>query len=172
MPASGKTVLGKLLAQCLDYTWIDTDQAIESITGQSVSEIFQQKGETFFRQTEAAMLKKLLLQYPHKLVLSTGGGLPAIPGVLDSLLASGLVVYLELDAKTWMNRIWGSEKMHKSPRYGGLNKTELEHFFAREIKKRVPYYMQAHYVLRVSETETPEDALKRLGDLVTQKNVP
>lgn len=166
MPACGKTALGKLLAKQLGYLWIDTDDAIESQTGQSVIQLYSNKGEAFFRKTEAKVLKQIMRHYPSDIVLSTGGGTPTIPGMLDALLIYGKVVYLKIDVHTWLQRVWGSEKLNSSPRYGGFSRGELTQFFHQDIASRAPFYSRAHHILEVSEAEVADTTLRRLLELL------
>ena len=68
---TGKTTVGRLLAEQLNYDFVDTDQLIENRSGQSINEIFQQKGEAAFRAMEAAIAREL--SEKEGLVISTGG---------------------------------------------------------------------------------------------------
>ncbi|KAK6938222.1 Shikimate kinase/gluconokinase [Dillenia turbinata] len=69
----GKTTVGKILAEALGYSFVDSDKLVEqSIGGSSVSQIFSQYGETFFRDNESEELRKLSLGC--KQVVATGGG--------------------------------------------------------------------------------------------------
>ncbi|MDY0094065.1 MAG: 3-dehydroquinate synthase [Candidatus Vecturithrix sp.] len=81
--ATGKTTVGKLLAEQLDYEFIDTDQLIEARSGMTIPEIFRQKGETAFREMEAAIVQELAEK--EKVVISTGGRL-----MLDAANAAAL----------------------------------------------------------------------------------
>ena len=72
LPASGKTSVGRVLARRLDMPFYDCDQAIEDAQGQSVSSIFSQHGELFFRDAESRMLEELCRR--ERCVIATGGG--------------------------------------------------------------------------------------------------
>ena len=75
---TGKTSVGKELADRIKFEFIDLDQHIEKVTNMSIPKIFDQKGEKHFRTLEKKLLKKILIQYDN-LVLAPGGGI-----VLDS----------------------------------------------------------------------------------------
>lgn len=81
--ATGKTTVGKLLAEQLGYEFIDTDQLIEARSGMTIPEIFRQKGETAFREMEAAIVQELAEK--EKVIISTGGRL-----MLDAANAAAL----------------------------------------------------------------------------------
>ena len=68
----GKTSTGKALAQRLHLPFVDSDSVIEATTGQSIAEIFDSRGEAWFRQREHETIRDLLIKEP--MVLSTGGG--------------------------------------------------------------------------------------------------
>ena len=70
---TGKTTLGKLLAQELSYTFVDTDDLIVAKCGLTISDIFQRYGEIYFRQLEAEVAVNLGAADHH--VIATGGGL-------------------------------------------------------------------------------------------------
>lgn len=93
-PSSGKTHLGQTLAQNLSYHWLDTDQWVSQRNQQTIADIFAQKGEAFFRQEELRFVQEAL---PHltQTVISTGGGLPCIPGLIEDLKKWGLTIYLK-----------------------------------------------------------------------------
>ena len=73
LPSSGKTTLGKSLANSLNSQFIDMDELIEKKDGRSIPEIFKNDGEDFFREVEKSVLKDLL-GGSDNVVISTGGG--------------------------------------------------------------------------------------------------
>lgn len=89
---AGKTTVGKLLAQQLDYDFFDSDAEVESSTGANISWIFDKEGESGFRLRETKAIDKLT-QKSH-LVLATGGGAVVAP-INRDYIQRGLVVYLK-----------------------------------------------------------------------------
>ena len=89
---TGKTSIGRLVAEQLHYDFVDTDELIESSTGITIPEIFAQQGEAAFRQLEARLVEELAAR--TRTVISTGGGLPVNPANLASLKTHALVVCL------------------------------------------------------------------------------
>lgn len=95
MMGCGKTTVGGLLAQSLGLTFADTDTLIEQRAGRSVSEIFAQNGEAFFRAQEQLVSDELSRR--QGLVIACGGGLPLHGTAIESLKKSGLVFWLQRD---------------------------------------------------------------------------
>jgi shikimate kinase len=106
LSGSGKSFWAEELARNWQWDAIDTDAVIASRCGMSVAEIFQKKGEAFFREHE----KKLLQEIIHTLtdrptIVATGGGTPCFDDNLDAMMNSGLVVYLEAPIELLTTRL-------------------------------------------------------------------
>lgn len=103
---SGKTTVGKLVAQSLGFTFVDTDEIIIQNAGKPIPEIFAAEGETGFRQHETAALRQLLDQSDHQppLVIATGGGIVTQPVNLPLLKQLGFVVWLYATPNTLHHR--------------------------------------------------------------------
>jgi shikimate kinase len=71
---SGKTTVGKRIAQELGYAFVDSDDVVAGTAGKSVREIFAQDGEEVFRQCESEAIKSVLADRQSSVVLATGGG--------------------------------------------------------------------------------------------------
>lgn len=94
MPASGKTTIGKILAEkLLNYTLIDTDSLIEKTQGMTVAEIFKKHSEDYFRKLEYDAIK-LICNGKNK-IISIGGGAFENPDNRIKLLNFGKVFYLK-----------------------------------------------------------------------------
>src|SRR5262245_13777676 len=89
---SGKSSVGRLVAEMLHFTFLDTDEVIVSRAGKSVAEIFAKEGEAAFRERESRLVEELAQR--EKTVIATGGGLPVNPVNLASLKSHALVVCL------------------------------------------------------------------------------
>lgn len=93
--AVGKTTLGKLLADQLNFKFVDLDLFIENQEGMPISEIFRRKGEGYFRQKESEVLD--LLSDVDQSVIATGGGTVISEENRKKLKQIGKVVYLEAE---------------------------------------------------------------------------
>lgn len=102
MMGCGKSTLGPLLAQQFDLPFLDIDALIEQREGSSISQIFSEQGELYFRQLEQQELNEL----PDvPLIVACGGGLPCFEDNLLRLKLKGLVIYLEAAPEVLYARI-------------------------------------------------------------------
>ncbi|KAI4317195.1 hypothetical protein L6164_025086 [Bauhinia variegata] len=103
MMGSGKTTVGKILSQMLQYSFCDSDALVEEeVGGTSVADIFKLYGEGFFRDKESEVLKKLSLM--HRLVISTGGGAVVRP-INWKYMHKGISVWLDVPLEALAQRI-------------------------------------------------------------------
>ena len=94
---SGKTDAGKLAAARLKMTFVDMDEIIEQRHGQTISQIFDTKGEAFFRLQERALVRELVDRQDR--VIATGGGIVLNPNNLRDFSRTGIVICCWVDAK-------------------------------------------------------------------------
>ena len=95
---SGKSTVGRLVAQDLDFQFVDTDSLIEEKAGIPITEIFSTEGEQAFRQLERETILELAKE--EKRVIATGGGAIMDPENLASLKSHALVVCLWANAES------------------------------------------------------------------------
>jgi shikimate kinase len=100
---TGKTTVGRLLAEQLNFEFLDTDEQIEINTGKKISEIFAEQGEPMFRELERQLVEELA--HRTQTVISTGGGLPVNPANLASLKTHALVVCLWASPEKILDRV-------------------------------------------------------------------
>lgn len=104
---SGKTTLGKKLAKHFELQFIDTDEEIVKRQNRTISDIFEQDGEEYFRALETALIKEL--SQKDNLVISLGGGLAANRANHPYLKAAGKVVLLDCGIDVTLKRITGDK---------------------------------------------------------------
>jgi len=139
MMGSGKSSIGLLIAKKLKLNFIDIDKEIEIELDQSISKIFETKGEDFFREFEEKVtLKKLKL---NSAVISLGGGAFSNKNIRQEVLKSHISFWLNWDKETLLNRIKNSKK-----RPLAVNSTEEE--LINLIKKRSNTYSKALYEIK------------------------
>src|SRR5580700_3489796 len=89
---TGKTSAGRMVAEQLHFDFLDTDELIQARTGRTIADIFEKSGEVVFRALEREAVAELASR--TRMVISTGGGLPANSDNLAALKTHALVVCL------------------------------------------------------------------------------
>jgi len=109
---TGKTTIGKILADRLKFDFIDTDRLIEQKTGSSILQIVEKHGWGKFRQIEKEMLFNT--KNNENAVIATGGGIIIDPENQDFIKKSGFCVWLDADIKTILFRLNTDKKTRES----------------------------------------------------------
>lgn len=153
---TGKSTVGKMLAEDLGADFVDTDKLVEVKTGKSVADIFEEYSEDEFRRLETEVLEEITTK--ENLIVSTGGGIVISRGNLELMKQTGKVVTLIADVSTIMERIKGDET--KRPLL------EVDDPF-EEIKRllfdRASFYINAHHIVETSDITPREAADQILG---------
>lgn len=131
---SGKTTIGRRLADMLGKQFVDCDQTLEQRLGVNISLIFDLEGEEGFRHREHLMLKELCLQ--KNIVLATGGGSILRPENRELLRRFGTVVYLETSVKQQISRL---ERDKARPL---LQRPDREEHLYKLAEQRNPLYSE------------------------------
>lgn len=155
---TGKTYWGQLWAKQHQLRFFDLDTEIEKHTGLTIPQIFEQHGETYFRQQE----QEQLLSFANKdqFILSTGGGTPCFYNNMQWMKENGLTIYLDTPVAILKERLI-QEKWHR-PLVRNLNEQDLETFIINSLKKRQEYYLQSHIILSTDTiSDTTFDEIKR-----------
>lgn len=93
MPSSGKTTIGKHLAKLLDMRFVDTDKEIEKVSGKTISEIFNESGESGFRDIEAQVIADVSAKQTQ--VIATGGGAILRELNVTALKGNGIIYFID-----------------------------------------------------------------------------
>ncbi len=103
LPGSGKTTVGRAVAERLHRPFIDLDEEIERREGESIGQIFGERGEPYFRQLERKLTEEL--RGCGGMIVSPGGGWVANPGLVSLLRPPGRLVYLKVRPETALKRL-------------------------------------------------------------------
>lgn len=149
---SGKTTVGKQLAKKLYVPFYDLDQYIESREGASISEIFKNKGEIYFRKIEHTYLKEFFNE-KESYILSLGGGTPCYAGNMDVILQqeNSTSIYLQASISTLKDRL--EKNKSKRPIVASLSEEKLTEFIAKHLFERRAFYSQAKHSVKVDEKD-------------------
>ena len=103
LPGSGKSTVARHLAERLGWRWVDLDERIEAVTGQSIPELFE-RGEEHFRTVETEVLRGVLA-VPTEVVVATGGGIVGSAANRATLASRSTVVWLDVDVGVLAKRL-------------------------------------------------------------------
>ncbi|WP_422091256.1 shikimate kinase [Tenacibaculum ovolyticum] len=153
--ASGKSTIGRLLSQKMNFSFIDLDDYIEEKEKMTVSEIFEKKGEIYFRKAEHLYLKELML-LDKDIVLSLGGGTPCYAGNMDIITEykNTNAIYLKTSIATIVERL--TNEKNQRPLVARLKEDELAEFVAKHLFERSYFYNKSKYKLAVDTKNTAE----------------
>lgn len=104
MPGSGKSTLGKQLAETLHLPFVDLDAEIEKATGKLIKDIFSQQGEDFFRTIESQTLQAWAAS-DKSFIMATGGGAPCFHQGIDIINTTGTSIFLDVSIDELINRV-------------------------------------------------------------------
>jgi shikimate kinase len=149
---AGKSSVGRLAADLLHFTFLDTDDVIQARAGKSIRELFDQEGEPVFRQWEKRIVQELATR--QKTIISTGGGLPADAANLASLQTHSLVICLWASPEKILERVQGQSHRPMLDNPDPLAKI-------RELLAlRSPFYKQADVLVNTEMRSLREVAIQ------------
>jgi shikimate kinase len=156
MPASGKTTLGKFLAEMLQYECIDLDKQIEQQEGATIAEIFERKGEDYFRQVE----RRTLLQSFEweKKVIATGGGTPCFFDNMELIKQHGFSIFLSVNIQELVSRIRRQTHITR-PLFQSQTDEELLASLNKKFEHRQFFYKQANMMVSAEDRNARQLAL-------------
>lgn len=137
--ATGKSTVGRRLAQCLRRTFVDTDKEIEAVTGKTIAQIFAKDGEKRFRSEENLLVKKLVSR--KGLVIATGGGLVLNPDNFISLEENGIIIALTASPDVIFQRVKGKKQRPL------LAKGDLRENINKLLQERWDIYQKADLIV-------------------------
>ena len=132
---TGKTSVGKRLAQILGYSFFDTDLEVEKVTGLTITEIFTRFGETRFRAEEILVVKKIAAT--RNSVIATGGGVVLNPDNVINLKQNGILIWLQATPEKILAR---TQSDHRRPL---LKKRKSISLISSFLEQRSLFYQQS-----------------------------
>ena len=145
---SGKTTVGRIVADALGCPFLDLDDIIVKKAGRSIPDIFVADGEMGFRRLEKQALEITIAKYAETTaVLALGGGTVTVPGAIDLLQEKTLCIYLQASLETLLHNLEG----HREGR--PLAGEGLE----ERLAAREPLYQKAAHVILDTDGLTAQE---------------
>ena len=158
MPGSGKSTIGKLLAEELHINFIDLDTAIEERELMQITEIFDTRGEDYFRKVESGVLRSII-ENEQALVMSTGGGTPCFYDQMKLLNQAGVTIYLRAPVNILIER---TAENTKRPLLRDNHSARIQEL----LQDRESVYLEANHVIEIKDL-SKEEKVRTIVDLLS-----
>ncbi len=156
---SGKSTWGRLIAEQLEIPFFDLDDLIEKRVNMKINDIFDRKGESYFRKIEGVCLREL-----HELkdfVLACGGGAPCYYDNMSLMNSLGITVWMNTPKQVMATRLL--EEAEHRPLVRGMAPGQLQEFIDDKLEERLQFYTQAQLVIDPTAI-TPHDLINQLRE--------
>ena len=160
MPYSGKSDIGKYLSEHLHFNFIDTDSIIEMENKDTIYNIFNTKGEDYFRVLEKKLLVKLSKSNMDRTIISTGGGMPIFFDNMAMLKKMGITIFLDNSLNIIIDRAKGNNTRP-------LLQQDIENNVLNMYNSRIEIYKQSHIhiqVRRLSIKDISDDIIIKINE--------
>ncbi len=156
MPGSGKSTLGKQLAEKLSLNFVDLDKAIEDLEQKDVKGIFREKGEDHFRLVESQLLHEWA-GTEQSFVMATGGGAPCFHQGIDIINQTGLSIFLDVSIDILLKRLHANTDR---PLLNTTDAKEKDEKLRILRTSRLSCYQQAHVIVVDPTFKKLEEAIQ------------
>lgn len=146
--ASGKSVVGTILATKLGLQFIDLDVFIEKNEQLSVADIFSTKGEIYFRKKEGEYLHELL-NLKKDCIISLGGGTPCYGNNMNLIKNNAASFYLKASITTLFERL--KNETAQRPLVSAIGEENLKEYIAKHLFERIQFYEKSDYTISVDK---------------------
>ena len=145
---SGKTTVGKVLADFLGCPFMDLDDLVVKKAGKSIPDIFAQDGEPAFRQLEARLLRQTVEKYAENTaVLALGGGAVTTPASASLLHEKTVCIFLRATLDTLLERLAGET----------AGRPLADEAMAARLTEREPLYEETAHVIIDTDGLAPDE---------------
>jgi shikimate kinase len=155
---SGKTHISKILSEKLNFKFIDLDKEIFQRSKLTIPEIFEKKGELYFRKLERETLEEILAT-EKDIVLSLGGGTPVYYNNMEIINNNSKSIFLKASINTLSERL--SKQKEKRPLIARISDENLPEFIAKHLFERNQFYSKAQFSITTDNRE-PEDIVDEI----------
>lgn len=155
---SGKSHISKILSEKLNFRLIDLDKEISRRNKLTIPEIFEKKGEIYFRKLEREALEEILAT-EENVILSLGGGTPAYYNNMEIINSNSKSVFLKASVGTLSERL--SKQKEKRPLIANIPDENLPEFIAKHLFERNIFYSKAQFNVN-TDNRDPEEIVAEI----------
>ncbi|WP_292010260.1 shikimate kinase [Chryseobacterium sp.] len=155
---SGKTHISKILSEKINFELIDLDKEISRRNKLTIPEIFEKKGEIYFRKLEREILEEVLAAQQN-IILSLGGGTPVYYNNMEIINHNSKTIFLRTSVATLSERL--SKQKEKRPLIANISDENLPEFIAKHLFERNEFYSKAQHHVTTDNRE-PEDIVNEI----------
>ncbi|WP_143884744.1 shikimate kinase [Chryseobacterium binzhouense] len=155
---SGKSHISKILSDEINYKLIDLDKEISKRQKLTIPEIFEKKGEIYFRKLEREVLEEILATRENT-VLSLGGGTPAYYNNMEIINHNSKSIFLMTSVPILSERL--SKQKEKRPLIAKIPDEDLPEFIAKHLFERNAFYSKAQFSIKTDQ-KTPENIIREI----------
>ena len=159
---SGKSFIGKKLAERMNYNFVDLDAYIVENEQLTISEIFEKQGESVFRSKENTHLKSLF--EIENTIVATGGGTPCFFDNMDLMCKNGITIYLYTNNEILFSRL--KNELEKRPLITNATDEELMTTIKTRIAERSPMYERAEVIFEIKSIDD-SNVINEIYDFLT-----
>lgn len=156
---SGKSTIGRNLCKVMRRRFFDTDDRIVEMAGKSISDIFKDEGEEYFRGLETDVLRRL--PENGNLIVSCGGGMALRPENVELMKEKGKIIYLFAEPETILERV---KRSNKRPILEGNKNIE---FITELMSKRIDFYEACSDIKIVVDGKTIDEICDEIRKCLT-----
>ena len=157
----GKSTVGKKLATCMEYEFVDLDHLFETTYKICIDRFFQKYGEELFRKLEYKLLTGTFDR--DNVVVSTGGGTPVYGDAMEKMNENGTTVFLNMPVGGITNRLTNAKR--KRPLVEQKQDDELQSFVEQRLEERLPVYQKAQITVDTMDIDVEALASKIKDEL-------
>ena len=146
MPGSGKSTMARYLCSKTKFNYLDLDEEIEKKSQKSVTEIFRDEGQEYFRSLETDLLEEII-QKENSFILATGGGTPCFNNNMEIMNKNGSTIFLNISIDILTERV---SRKNKRPL---LNSENIKETIINLYNKRIKFYEKSNFSIKGNNRE-------------------
>ena len=160
---SGKTTIGKKLAEIFNLKFLDTDKIIEKKNRMTINQIFNKHGEKYFRNEEKKIITDLK---KHKnSIISTGGGFVCYNNIMNIINQDYITIYLKYSSEILYERLKKEKEKEKRPILKNIKKKELKYFITNLLSNREKYYEKSKVIIECTNLND-QKILRKINSMI------